>query len=121
MNETEAGKQALEVLLVDDDEDTRSLLVDLLHERGLDTHACSTGEEALALLRGQHFDAMITDQVMPGITGLELVQRARSVDASLRCVVLSGSPAPSGADVTWVRKPVSIGVLVAALSPRPTP
>jgi CheY-like chemotaxis protein len=110
-----SSARALEVLVVDDDEDTREVLVEVLRENGLDASPCGTGEEALALLQGHRFDALITDQVMPGITGLDLVHRARSIDASLRCVVLSGYPRPTGADVAWLKKPVSISALVGAL------
>ncbi len=105
-----------EVLLVEDDDETREVLVVVLHEHGLEARPCSSGEEALALLRGHHFDALVTDQVMPGMTGLELVHRARSVDPKLRCVVISGYSAPSGADVPWFQKPFSIRALVEVLT-----
>lgn len=104
MNETGSGKRGLNLLLVEDDEDTRAVLHDLLSEQGLTVCACGTGEEALALLHVHHFDAMVTDQVMPGITGLDLVRRARDIDASLYCVVLSGYPAPKEGDVAWIKK-----------------
>lgn len=109
-----------EILVVEDDDDTREVLAYVLHVHGLETRSCSTGEEALALVCSHHFDALITDQVMPGMTGLELVRRARSVDPELRCVVLSGYSAPSDADVPWLQKPISIGALVEVLAlPRP--
>jgi len=52
-------------LLVEDDDDTRDVLVDALYEHGLEARPCSSGEEALALLRGHDFDSLITDQSMP--------------------------------------------------------
>jgi len=105
------GAGPFEVLVVEDDEDTRDVLVTVLRQHGLDASACSTGEQALALLRGHHFDAIVTDQMMPGITGLELVHRARDLDSHLRCVVLSGYPAPRDVDVAWLRKPISTDAL----------
>jgi len=113
------GETTLEVLVVEDDAETRNLLVDVLCGEGLEPRACGTGEEALELLGRHHFDAMITDEMMPGITGTELVHRARTLDAELRCVVLSGYPQPSGTDVAWLRKPISLGALLGALG-RPT-
>ncbi len=50
------------------------------------------------------------------MTGLELVHRARFVRPQLRCVVISGYSAPSGADVPWLQKPLSIGALVERLA-----
>jgi len=110
------GETTLEVLVVEGDAETRTLLVDVLSGEGLEPRACGTGEEALELLRGHHFDAMITDEVVPGITGTELVHRARRLDATLHCVVLSGYPQPSDTDVAWLRKPFSLGALLGALS-----
>jgi YesN/AraC family two-component response regulator len=71
--------------------------------------------EAVPRLRADSFFALLTDQMMPDITGVDLVRRARSVDSRLRGIVLSGYSRPEGVDLTWFRKPVDTDALVTAL------
>lgn len=106
----------LRVLLVEDDPDTRTVLLEALHDEGVDARACATGDEALGVLQRDRFDALVTDQVMPGMSGLELVGFARALDADLRCVVVSGYGPPGGAGVAWLKKPFSLSALLAAIA-----
>ena len=55
----------------------RVYLEDLLREAGYDVATCSSGAEALLALEKGDFDVVITDLVMPGMDGSELVQRVR--------------------------------------------
>ncbi len=63
------------VLVVDDEEAICQLLTDGLREEGFDCQSCTSGEEALRLLQEQNFDIVITDVRMPGISGLELLEK----------------------------------------------
>lgn len=107
------------ILVVDDDEATRRVVVRLLTRAGLDVASCSGGAEALTLLAASPFDAMVTDLVMRGIGGLELVTQARARFPALRCVVMSGQcePAEGVAGAAWVDKPIRVEALLAALAP----
>jgi len=55
------------LLIVDDDAGQRSLLDSFLRSQGFNTVTADSGEAALAALRGQTFDMMISDVRMPGI------------------------------------------------------
>jgi DNA-binding response OmpR family regulator len=110
----------MRVLLVDDDPDTCEALVEALEGEDIDVRSCRAPEDALELLRGSRFDVLMTDEVMPGLSGSELVRRARLLDVNLRCLVLSGREAPRDAEVPWMRKPVSLSALLAALATPPT-
>lgn len=70
------------VLVVDDDQDTRELVVDVLRQEGYQIRSCATGEQAVALLAQETFDLILSDIKMPGITGVELLRhvRARGLD-----------------------------------------
>jgi diguanylate cyclase (GGDEF)-like protein len=65
------------ILAVDDQLYFRVYLEDLLREADYEPTTCSSGAEALAALETGVFDVVITDLVMPGMDGSELVQRAK--------------------------------------------
>jgi CheY-like chemotaxis protein len=61
------------ILVVDDDPGVRFALTEVLSERGHRVIAAASGQEALGKLEG--VDVVVTDLVMPGMDGLELVSR----------------------------------------------
>lgn len=65
-----------DILVVDDELFFRKLYSDLLREEGYRVHSCSGGEAALELIRKQSFDLVLTDMVMPDISGLEVLRVA---------------------------------------------
>jgi DNA-binding response OmpR family regulator/GGDEF domain-containing protein len=65
------------ILAVDDQLYFRVYIEDLLREAGYDVATCASGTEALATLEAGRFDVVITDLVMPGMDGSELVQRVK--------------------------------------------
>ncbi len=65
------------ILAVDDQLYFRVFLEDLLQQEGYDVSTASGGEEALHLLERESFDVILTDLVMPGMDGSELVQRIK--------------------------------------------
>jgi two-component system chemotaxis response regulator CheY len=74
----------LKILVVDDFAPMRVLIRRLLREVGLtNTYAADDGASALAFLRREHFDFLITDWSMPGMSGIELVRSLRD-DPKLR-------------------------------------
>jgi serine/threonine-protein kinase len=64
------------LLVVDDDK----IILDLLgrtFRASYEVHSASSGEEALKILGEQHVDLLITDQKMPGLTGLDVMRPVR--------------------------------------------
>ncbi|MCX7380927.1 MAG: response regulator [Alphaproteobacteria bacterium] len=106
------------ILLVDDDPDVLELTAELLGLGGYIAVPVSAAAEALALLAaGERFAAMVTDQSMPGMSGEELVQRARAMCPDLPCMLISGYGAAleTTIEVKMLRKPFRANVLNAAL------
>ena len=71
------------VMIVDDDEIIRSLLVSLLQEQRFEPVVCTGGDEALSTLRsGQHdhISVVILDLMMPDISGLEVLKAMKADD-----------------------------------------
>ncbi len=66
------GERELAILVVDDDEQIREILSDMLAMDGHETVTCADGPSALQSLEHRAFDLMITDLGMPGMSGLEL-------------------------------------------------
>jgi two-component system NtrC family response regulator len=66
------------VLVVDDDESLRRVTQVQLEEEGYTVATAAGGEDALAILRQQPQDLVITDLSMPGISGVELLRRIRA-------------------------------------------
>jgi FixJ family two-component response regulator/GGDEF domain-containing protein len=66
------------ILAVDDQRYFRVYLEDLLAQQGYEVHTASSGDEALHLLERGAWDVVVTDLVMPGLSGVELVERVKA-------------------------------------------
>ncbi len=78
------------ILVVDDEEPVRRLLVKELSRKGFQADAVSSGEEALERLRKASYDVILLDIVMPGMDGLELMRRLSGDPALPKIIVLTG-------------------------------
>ena len=81
------------VLIVEDDEEMRSLLKDFFEEEGFETDSASNGVDALQRLAKDRFDLIITDIRMPGLTGLDILPGIKKLDpdASVIAITAFGS------------------------------
>jgi CheY-like chemotaxis protein len=107
------------ILLVEDDEATRTALSEVLIADGHELDACSTGEAALEHLGARDYSMLLTDLRMPGMSGLELVRQARQQREGLRCVVVSGQEPPPESErcgATWLTKPLDLDRLDALIA-----
>jgi DNA-binding NtrC family response regulator len=82
------------VLVVDDEELYRSALERILRRASHQVTTAKDAREALALVSAQHFDLVLCDVKMPGLSGLELVRQIRDLDAELPCIVITGYGGP---------------------------
>jgi len=106
------------LLLVDDDDRSRRVLKRLLELEDFVVEPFSNAPEALERLRGETFYGLVTDHMMPGMTGVELVQQARALYPSLRCLVISGlgpTEEAERAQIPWLLKPASLADMVRLL------
>lgn len=96
--------QGARLLVVDDNDTCRKVLVQQCNAWGLQVSAVPSGKEALALLRTkahmrEYFDAVLLDQDMPGMTGMQLAARIKedpSLNHDILVIMLTGiSNAPS--------------------------
>jgi PAS domain S-box-containing protein len=86
----QAGRR---ILLVEDQEDVREMTAEALSINGYDVTTAANGEQALALCTGDaadDFELLLTDVVMPGMSGGELAQRVRHFHPGTRVLYISG-------------------------------
>jgi CheY-like chemotaxis protein len=110
------------VLVVDDDDSTRKMLVAVLGRAGFAADAAASGDEALARLDTTTYSAIVLDVVMPGISGIEVMRRMASKGRHTKCVVLMSAgmesllnDAPPALVHTKLRKPFNINDVVEAV------
>ncbi|WP_460154907.1 hybrid sensor histidine kinase/response regulator [Pseudomonas sp. S1_F04] len=91
-NATPFDGQGKHVLLVDDIEQNSEWLYDLLAGYGFDVSMAANGEDALACLAEQSVDLLISDQMMPGMDGWELLRQVRDGACDLPVMLYSAVP-----------------------------
>jgi DNA-binding response OmpR family regulator len=105
-------KMPRRILLVDDNEDLRALNAEVLERAGFQVDTAEDGTAAWKALKTNRYDALITDNTMPGITGLDLIRKVRSEDMTLPVILASGTvPAEELNRSPWLQ--------VDALLPKP--
>jgi two-component system response regulator MprA len=89
------SEDALAILVVDDDEDVRDTIREVLLGSGFRVWTATTGCEALAIIDEHRFDMLIADIQLPGgISGIEVTQSARARYPALKCLFISGRGDP---------------------------
>jgi CheY-like chemotaxis protein len=85
-----AKTRPLRILLVDDEELVRNGTADMLADMGHQVVQAASGAQALGMLRAGPVDLMVTDYLMPGMTGLDLADEARQIRPGLPVLVITG-------------------------------
>ena len=83
------------ILVVDDEPYIRELIRDTLKARRYEVSIAAHGVEALDLMARDPHDIVVTDVVMPGMGGLDLVKHLKKTHPSVRVIVLTGYPRDS--------------------------
>jgi two-component system response regulator CpxR len=79
------------ILCVDDNEQSLSIRKLMLETRGYRVIACSDGQQALDVFRHGGIDLVLTDLIMPGIEGNELIHRVKDISPSTPAILFSGT------------------------------
>ena len=79
------------VLCVEDDEDSRMMLVTLLELELIEVQAVGTAAQALSLMQTERFDLYLLDGWLPGLDGFELCRRVRAFDPLTPILFFSGA------------------------------
>ena len=114
------------ILLIEDDNDLRTMTADILRQAGHTVNDAPDGRTGLALFEAGRHDLIITDIVMPDIEGLELIAGLRHATPRPRVIAMSGNsqfseslylPAAAGLGVQRaLAKPIRPHVLLQAVA-----
>ena len=109
------------ILLVEDDPRVRTATVGALEDLDYDPVACSSGAEAIEIFQAQEFDLVITDVIMPEMTGPELIRHLKSsYDRDFAVLFVTGYVGEGESDelrgYELLRKPFTVGALASAVS-----
>ena len=111
------------VLVVDDEVAHMRALCDTLRDQGYHTAGCTSGGEALHVLKGEQFDLLLADLMMPGLDGIGLLQAAREHDPSLVGVIMTGEgtigtavEAMKAGAIDYILKPFKLRIILPVLS-----
>jgi CheY-like chemotaxis protein len=110
------------ILIVDDEPFVRDLLSKVLRRSGHETVCAASADQALETLALQRFDLMLTDVIMPGMDGFDLLRRAKNAHPEMKVIVLTAHARTQsissfllfGAD-EYLAKPFQVHELVAAV------
>ena len=87
MSPPDGKEQDAQVLIVDDDVEQRRLLGEILADAGFATLECNDGEKALEIASREQVAVVIIEDRLPRLTGIETLDRLRTLDPSLRAIV----------------------------------
>ena len=107
------------ILIVDDEPSIRKTFSKFLSKEGYETFAAESVPEALAIFEKGNFDLVITDIVMPRISGIDLLKRFKTEHREVPVVIMTGEPALETATQAlkegafdYITKPVNKDVLL---------
>jgi len=111
------------LLIVDDEAAQMTALCNTLEDQGYVTTGFTSAKEALAVLRGQEFDLVLTDLMMPEMDGIALLRAAQDMDANIVGIVMTGHgsidtavEAMKGGALDYIQKPFKLSVIAPVLA-----
>jgi len=113
----------MRVLIVDDEYEFANALAERLDLRGFQTSVAYDGDQALLAADREHPDAIVLDLKMPGMDGMEVLEKVKKIDRRIQVVILTGHGSEKDREraidhgaFDYFNKPVMIETLVGALT-----
>jgi serine/threonine protein kinase/CheY-like chemotaxis protein len=112
------------ILVVDDNDDNSNVLSRRLKRQGYEVITAADGKSALEACDREHFDAVILDVMMPGMSGLEVLETLRKTRSATELLIIMATAKTDSVDVVdalkrgandYVTKPIDFPILLARL------
>ena len=123
MTQTKSNYKVGRLIIVDDETELMTALCEILTRHGYETVGYTSGAEALAKLKEQDFDLLLTDLMMPEMGGIELLQAALEIDPDIVGIVMTGQgtvqtavEAMKRGAFDYIMKPFKLNSLLPVLS-----
>jgi PAS domain S-box-containing protein len=110
--------QGSHILVVEDDEVILRLIERTLKRAGFHVMSAPDATVALDIMRSSHVDVVVTDLMLPETTGLELIDQLKTINPTVKSVLMSGYSAEDlelGPDYTFMEKPFAPAALVTTI------
>ena len=88
--ELELSTGKIRVLLIEDDEDLRGVLVEMLSQEGHEVKVACSGTEGISLMKVEKYDIIITDLGISGMTGWDFAAQAKEINSKIPIILVSG-------------------------------
>ena len=118
-----SGPEQASILIVDDEAAHLKALCDTLSIEGYTTTGTPSARSALDMLRAQPFDVLLTDLMMPEMTGIALLNAARELSPDIVCIVMTGHgtidsavETMKGGAIDYVLKPIKLNALIQVIA-----
>lgn len=116
-----APSKPARILFVEDEDSVRTFAIRALQKKGYDIVGCSSGENAMEHINnGEEFELLLTDMVMPGMSGADLTKAIRRIRPKIKVILASGYSEDIVAqeldnfeNFDFITKPYSLGDLTA--------
>jgi DNA-binding response OmpR family regulator len=112
-------KNCLRVLVIDDEEELVSTLVERMMLRGIEADGAVTAKDALRALQERNVDVVVLDVMMPGMDGLELLRKIKKTYPALQVILLTGRGSEKESEIglaegafDYLIKPIDIEELI---------
>jgi PAS domain S-box-containing protein/putative nucleotidyltransferase with HDIG domain len=123
MNRKESNFKVGRIMIVDDETELMTALCEMLAGQRYETAGFRTGAEALAVLRDREFDLLLTDLMMPGMDGIELIRAGLKIDPNLVGIIMTGQgtvqtavEAMKTGAFDYILKPFKLGAILPLLT-----
>jgi DNA-binding NtrC family response regulator len=111
------------VLVIDDDEDIRKVLSEILKDKGYSVDTAETGRQALRKTEKKFYNLALIDIRLPDIEGIELLIKIKETKPKMRKIIITGYPTlknavealNKGADA-YIMKPLNIDKVLATIA-----
>lgn len=124
MNPNEEIARTFRLLIVDDDKMNGSIIQKRLQKRDYHCDYVSSGEECLEVLKTQSYDLILLDVIMPGLSGLEVLQKIREEKNNFELPIIMVTAKDETSDIVdalqkeandYLTKPVNMDIAVARI------
>lgn len=106
------------VLVVDDEPEIANVNASILEQEGVDVVICTSANEALVQAKNYEFDFIVSDIIMPEMSGVELIKAIKDVKPNMKYLYVSGFTNEEVEDVHTLKKPYNKAEFIEAIYQR---